>query len=271
MPTAHLQPMNGMPGSKLQTAKMPGHWLLARLGKRVLRPGGRAMTEAFLRDLGLNAGDDVVEFAPGLGLTARKVLEAGPHSYTGVERDAEAAAWCAGHLPEGANIHVRVGSADQTGLADGSASVVVGEAMLSMNSPVQKQRIMDEAYRILRPGGRYAIHELLIVPDDLPAVIKEDMESALSAAIHVGARPLTRREWCDHLKQSGFEIIQVSTAPMNLLQPARLVADEGVWRTIRFMKNVLTDHDARRRVLTMRRTFQKYRSHLRAVSVIARK
>ena len=33
-----------MPGDELQAEKMPGHWLLARLGKRVLRPGGRQLT-----------------------------------------------------------------------------------------------------------------------------------------------------------------------------------------------------------------------------------
>jgi len=37
-----------LPGSDLDVAKMPGHWLLARLGKRVLRPGG--LRERFSTD-----------------------------------------------------------------------------------------------------------------------------------------------------------------------------------------------------------------------------
>lgn len=37
-----------LPGSELDVAKMPGHWLLARLGKRVLRPGGLKLTRALL-------------------------------------------------------------------------------------------------------------------------------------------------------------------------------------------------------------------------------
>ena len=32
------------PGEGLKTEKMPGHWVLARLGKRVLRPGGMELT-----------------------------------------------------------------------------------------------------------------------------------------------------------------------------------------------------------------------------------
>ena len=40
-------PMN----SETDYDKMPGHWLMARMGKRVLRPGGRELTEVMLRHL----------------------------------------------------------------------------------------------------------------------------------------------------------------------------------------------------------------------------
>lgn len=260
-----------LPGGALRADKMPGHWLLARLGKRVLRPGGLAMTRSLLEALAIGNGDDVVELAPGLGVTARLILEKGPRSYVGVERDREAAAWTAKRLPAAPNALVRVGSADKTGLGDGSASVVIGEAMLSMNPSEHKLRIMQEAYRVLRPGGRYAVHELSIVPDDVAAAVKKDIEDNLSAAIHVGARPLTESEWCACLKQAGFTVETIGHAPMNLLRPTRLIADEGLWRALRFIKNVLADADARRRVLLMRRTFHTYRSHLNAVSIVARK
>ena len=59
--------------------KVPGHWLLASLGKTVLRPGGIQMTRQML-----------VEFAPGLGITAKMTLENKP-TYTAIERDEEAA------------------------------------------------------------------------------------------------------------------------------------------------------------------------------------
>ena len=36
------------PGEGLKTEKMPGHWVLARLGKRVLRPGGMQLTRRLL-------------------------------------------------------------------------------------------------------------------------------------------------------------------------------------------------------------------------------
>jgi ubiquinone/menaquinone biosynthesis C-methylase UbiE len=260
-----------LPGHDLRPDKMPGHWLLAQLGKRVLRPGGRAMTGALLSDLAIGPDDDVAELAPGLGITARLVLQAQPRSYVGIERDADAAAWTTRRLPSAPAVSVKVGHADKTELPDGAASVVIGEAMLSMNPPDHKQRIVEEVHRVLRPAGRYAIHELAIVPDNVPSYVKEDIERALSAAIHIGARPLTESEWRQLLETAGFQIESVHLAPMNLLRPARLIADEGLWGAMKFFKNVIANPGARRRVLTMRRTFHKHRGHLKAISIIGRK
>jgi hypothetical protein len=72
--------------------KAPGHWLLARMGRRVRRHGGRELTEKLVAALKIAAEDDVVEFAPGLGFTAGLVLQHRPHSYTSVERNEKAAA-----------------------------------------------------------------------------------------------------------------------------------------------------------------------------------
>jgi len=80
-----------LPGSDLDVAKMPGHWLLARLGKRVLGPGGLRLTRALLDKLAIGPADEVVEFAPGLGVTGRMTLQRKPQRYTGVERDTRAA------------------------------------------------------------------------------------------------------------------------------------------------------------------------------------
>ena len=51
-----------------------GHWVLAKLGKKVLRPGGKALTQIMLKAMNITPNDDVVEFAPGLGYTAKLAL-----------------------------------------------------------------------------------------------------------------------------------------------------------------------------------------------------
>ncbi|MDX2530968.1 hypothetical protein [Streptomyces europaeiscabiei] len=80
------------PGDGLDAARMPGHWLLARLGKRVLRPGGVELSRWMLDALGVDPQDRVVELAAGLGATARLTLARRPAAYTAVDRDAAAVA-----------------------------------------------------------------------------------------------------------------------------------------------------------------------------------
>lgn len=260
-----------LPGSDLDVGKMPGHWLLARLGKRVLRPGGLRLTRALLDGLAIGAQDEVVEFAPGLGVTARMILERGPRRYVGVERDSRAAAWTIRQLPVRGDVSVVVGTADRTTLPSGSASVVIGEAMLSMQTQEQKRRIAAEAFRLLRPGGRYGIHELAVVPDRMPLGQKQAIDRALSAAIHVGARPLSEQEWRWLLESVGFRVDAVGLAPMHLLRPRRLVQDEGLVGALRLAKNLLLDRAARRRVLAMRRVFEQHRANLAGIHLVARK
>ncbi len=252
------------------TEKMPGHWLLAKMGKRVLRPGGLELTHRLLHDLAIGSNDAVVEFAPGLGVTARLTLARNPSCYTAIERDREAAAAVNRYL-SGPHQQCVMGTAEATGLEDASATVVYGEAMLSMQVASAKARIVSEAARLLTPGGRYGIHELCLVPDDIDPQIADAIARELSGEIHVGVRPLTVQEWRDLLATAGLTVVSEQLAPMHLLEPARLVRDEGVLRAIRFAWNVAWHGEARRRVLAMRRTFRKYRDHLGAIALVATK
>ncbi len=79
--------MNKQPNVERQQ----GHWVLAKMGKRVLRPGGRELTEKMIAKLNIGNTDRVVEFAPGLGITAQITLAKNPQTYTGVELNEDAA------------------------------------------------------------------------------------------------------------------------------------------------------------------------------------
>jgi SAM-dependent methyltransferase len=259
-----------MPGDELRAEKMPGHWLLARLGKRVLRPGGRHMTCRMIEALNIQPGDAVIEFAPGFGETARLTLQRKPASYTAVERDKDAAALVERFL-HGPEQRCVVGFAENTGLPDAAATVVYGEAMLSMQPPQHKSQIVREAFRVLKPGGRYGIHELCLIPDDLDENTKRDIEHDLAAVIHHGTRPLTSAEWQGLLESEGFTIQAHPQAPMHLLEPWRIIEDEGMFGALRFAVNLLCNREARRRVLAMRRVFSTHRNHLAAIMLIANK
>lgn len=257
------------PGAGLRTDKMPGHWVLARLGKRVLRPGGLELTRDMLAQLKINSLDHVVEFAPGMGVTARITLDQKPASYTAVERDEVAAEIVRGYLSGQAAHRCVTGSAAETGLESQLATVVYGEAMLTMQTLEMKRDIIREAYRLLKPGGRYGIHEMCLTPDNIGEPKKKEIERALTGVVHHGVRPLTISEWRELLESEGFKVETVSTAPMSLLEPGRLLRDEGVIGTLRFVKNLLLHSTARHRVLQMRSVFRGFRDHLAGVAIIA--
>jgi ubiquinone/menaquinone biosynthesis C-methylase UbiE len=256
-----------VPGEGLNTEKMPGHWVLARLGKRVLRPGGMELTRRMLEALRIQPNDDVVEFAPGMGVTAELTLELNPASYTAVERDETAAKIVSSYL-KGERQQCVIGSASDTGLPDHCATVVYCEAMLTMQTEEMKRHIAREAHRLLKSEGRYGIHEMCLISENLDEDKKRETERALTGVVHHGVRPLTVSEWRSLLEAEGFGVQSVDTAPMSLLEPGRLIRDEGIAGALRFVMNLLRDSEARRRVLEMRSVFRRNRKQLGAVALI---
>lgn len=255
-----------LPLAERSDEDLPGHWLLARLGKRVLRPGGLQLTTRLLTAARLQ-GADVVELGPGLGRTAGDIVALRPRSYVGVDDTATTTETVRAIVsPVGGT--VVVADAAATGLPGASADVVVGEAMLTMQSDKAKREIVSEAFRVLRPGGRYAIHELGLAPDTMPQDTKDQIRRDMARAIKVNARPLTAAEWTQLLTDAGFEVLSVDHAPMALLNPARVLADEGPVRALRIVGNLIRRPAARRRVIGMRRTFHRYRDSLTAVAVV---
>lgn len=247
-----------------------GHWLLARVGKKVLRPGGLETTRHLLNSLQLT-GHDVVEFAPGLGGTATTILDKRPRTYVGVDSDEAACRRVGGLLTDPDTQRVLQAPAEDTGLEAESADVVIGEAMLTMQTDRRKLAIMREAARLLRPGGHYAIHEIRLTPDDTPDHVKHDIRTSLARAIKVNARPITVAEWTALADQAGFDVVDVHQAPMGLLKPRQVIADEGLAGTATIVFNVLRQPSIRKRVLTMRATFVKHDEHLGAVGFVLRK
>ncbi|KAB7789024.1 methyltransferase, partial [Bifidobacterium leontopitheci] len=258
-----------LPQADRDPEHMQGHWVLAQLGKRVLRPGGERLTMRMLANTPLN-GKHVVEFAPGLGRTTRLILNAKPAAYTGVDRDPQVVNIITPLAASVGGTCVQADAAD-TGLPAGSADVVVGEAMLTMQSERGKRAIIGEARRILKPGGLYAIHEMGLAPDDLDNTVKTAIRKDLARVIRVNARPLTAAEWRNLLESEGFEVLWSGVEPMALLKMRRNLADEGVRGVLRIMRNVLTHPDLRARVLQMRRVFNTYGDSLTGIAFVVRR
>lgn len=247
-----------------------GHWLLAKMGKKVLRPGGLELTTRLLHELEISGDDSVVEFAPGIGLTASMVLENHPRQYTGIELNEEAASLLRKKIT-GPHREIVVGNATGTSLPEENATKVFGEAMLTMQADHRKSDIIGEAHRILEPGGFYGIHELALVPDDMDAALIKKIQRDLAKVIHVNARPLTVKEWKKLLKKEGFRVRKVMPYPMRLLESSRVIKDEGFFNTIKIGINILKNSKARKQILAMRSVFREYQEQMTAVGIVAEK
>lgn len=101
--------------------------------------------------------------------------------------------------------------------------------------------------------------------------LKAAIQKELASVIKVNARPLTVKEWRLLLEKEGFRVTDVETAPMHLLEPGRLISDEGFGGFLTIVRNIITQPDIRSRIRQMKNVFKKYEEHLCAVSLIAQK
>lgn len=223
-----------------------------------------------IEGLNISPNDDVVEFAPGLGFTAGITLSKNPKSYTGVELNEEAAGILKNRL-KGKDFKIIIGNAAESTLESNSVDKVYGEAMLTMHADHRKSEIIREAYRILKPGGFYGIHELGLTPNEISTEKKAEIQKELALAIKVNARPLTVSEWAELLEKEGFSVVKVQTNPMHLLEPKRMIDDEGFFRTLKIFFNIMTNPAARKRIFAMRKVFRDNAQNLNAVAIIAQK
>lgn len=236
-------------------------------GEKVLRPGGKELTLKMIDALKIQPADEVVEFAPGLGFTAQITLSKNPKTYTAVELNPKAVEQLR-PIIHGNNRTIINGSADETGLSDQCATVVYGEAMLTMQTPARKKKIIAEAFRLLKQNGRYGIHELALKEGTDPQTIKE-LQKDLARTINVNALPLIVSEWERVLKEEGFAVVKTMTNPMHLLEKQRMIDDEGFFNFLKIAFNILTHPTEAAQIREMRRVFRKYKDTLTAVSIIA--
>ena len=253
-----------------EAGRMQGHWLLAKLGKRILRPGGRALTAKLLEQAKPSGDDDIVELGPGVGATAEVLLRANPRSYRGVDPNPEGRDAVKNILKKHPRADYVVADARETGLEDACADLVVGEAMLTIQDDAGKNAIVAEAARLLRPGGRYAIHEMAWLPDHTDEE-RETARRELSRVIKVGARPLTLEGWKELLATHGLEVEWHDRAPLHLLEPRRIVSDEGLWGALRFWNNARRLPGASDRLKAMRQGFQLQGKLMGGIVILARK
>jgi cyclopropane fatty-acyl-phospholipid synthase-like methyltransferase len=248
----------------LKTA--PSHVVLAAAGKTVLRPGGRAATELLFRWANFQPGETVLELASGLGNSAIALAKRCGVQVVGIEKDpsrvaiAQANARSAGMEQQ---IQFIQGDIFQLEAISDSFDYVLAEAILTMQSPAGKAKILSGVHDRLKVGGKFLSHELFV--RDHLASLQQD----LTRATRVNASPLPEPDWITVFNQAALTVTQQQTGAMKLLDPAQVLQDEGLARTIRIAWTVLTQPIIRDRILMMRRVLTQHQKDLGYIALCA--
>ena len=157
----------------------------------------------------LKSGDIVADFGCGAGidvvLAARKVVPWGKVigiDFTSqmIERAKESIASAGLH---GGNIELRTEDIKKTGLPDGCVDIVISNCVINLSA--DKKAVYKEAFRILRPGGRLAISDVLLTAT-IPAELESRFESTWAGCLG-GA--VVEKDYFRTVTQAGFIDIQV--------------------------------------------------------------
>jgi len=156
----------------------------------------------------LDEGDTVLDLGAGGGfdcfLAAREVGPAG--HVVGVDMTPEMVEKARDNVAENdaTNVEFRLGEIEHLPVSDGSVDVVISNCVVNL-SP-DKPQVFREAYRVLRPGGRLAISDVVLTAD-LPTDLRADPASV--AACVAGAATISALE--SMLADAGF--VDVSIEP----------------------------------------------------------
>lgn len=100
------------------------------------------------------------------------------------------------------NVEFRQGDIDNMPVSDSVADVVVSNCVL--NLVPDKQKVISEIFRVLKPGGHFSISDIVLV-GDLPEALREDAE--MYAGCVAGA--IQKEEYLRFVQEAGFENISL--------------------------------------------------------------
>ena len=238
-------------------------WPLARRAVAGLaQPGGRVMLERAFDAVGFGDGDRVVELAPGLGLTTDAILARDPREWVGVEPDPLAAARLAKEFG-GAGREVVGAPVDATGLPGDSATLVVTEALLSTLDASGREAVLTEAHRLLRPGGRLALHEFTAAPG-----LAREPEAAQELESIGIATPSVQR-WRAAVEAAGLVVVGSLVGAIAMPPQRDLMRRAGPRTALKITRQVALDSALRTATTRSREILERRSLSLRSVVVVA--
>jgi arsenite methyltransferase len=198
-----------------EEAEVPGLALKASLGcgnptaLAELKPGETVL------DLGSGGGIDVL-------LSARRVGPTGK-AY-GLDMTEEMLALAEENKRKSglANVEFLKGEIEHIPLPDNSVDVIISNCVINLSG--DKDRVIKEAFRVLKPGGRFAVSDV-VVRGDVPPEIRKNMELWVGCV----AGALGDYEYVAKLASAGFDRISIEPTRVYSIEDARtFLAGEGL-------------------------------------------
>jgi arsenite methyltransferase len=198
-----------------QTAGLPQGAVLASLGcgnptaLAQLKPG------EIVLDLGSGGGIDVL-------LSAKRVSPGGK-AY-GLDMTDEMLSLARENQKKAGaeNVEFLKGEIENIPLPESAVDVVISNCVINLSA--DKDRVFQEAFRVLRPGGRFAVSDV-VVKGEVPAEIRRNMELWVGCV----AGALRDSEYISKLSNAGFKEVSIEPTRVYKLDDARqFLAAQGI-------------------------------------------
>src|SRR5438874_12417437 len=173
-----------------EASELPAEALAASLGcgnptaLAQLNPGDVVL------DLGSGGGIDVLLSAKRVGPTGKAYGLDMTDEMLALARDNQRKAGVT-------NVEFLKGEIEHIPLPDGSVDVIISNCVINLS--VDKRRVMHEAFRVLKPGGRFAVSDV-VVRGDIPDAVRRSMELWVGCV----AGALEEQEYKRLLAEAGF-------------------------------------------------------------------
>jgi len=112
------------------------------------------------------------------------------------------------------NVEFLKGAIENIPLAENSVDVIISNCVINLSG--DKDRVLAEAFRVLKPGGRFAVSDV-VVRGNVPADVRKSME--LWVGCIAGA--LEENEYREKLARAGFEAIEIEPTRVYKTEKAR--------------------------------------------------
>lgn len=174
----------------------------------------------------LNSGETVLDLGSGGGidvlLSARRVGPTGK-AY-GLDTTDEMLALARANQRKAGieNAEFLKGDIENIPLPDNSIDVIISNCVINLST--DKDRVLGEAFRVLRPGGRFAVSDV-VVTGEVPAEIRKNVELWIGCI----AGALRDCDYTSKLASAGFENIGIEPTRVYDIEDARqFLAGQGV-------------------------------------------